>query len=223
VWYRLLNLGYRLAGAAGTDAMTNYASLRGPVGLNRVFLRTQSRDPEDLKAAIKGGHGFATNGPLLGLLVDGRAPGETIKLPSAGGTVTVDTALRSIVPIAAWEVVFNGEVIKHLTPQEGGTAGDAKLVLPITTSGWLLVRAVNPQPDPLVQDVYPYATTNPVWIEAEGKPHSSPQDAAYFVRWIDRVIESAAARDDYNTAAEKAAVLDELRRARAVYEEQARK
>jgi len=41
------------------------------------------------------------------------------------------------------------------------------------------------------------------------------------VRWIDRVIESAAARDDYNTAAEKAAVLDEMQRARAVYEKQA--
>jgi hypothetical protein len=69
-----------------------------------------------------------------------------------------------------------------------------------------------------VQDLYPYATTNPVWIDVEGKPQTAPQDAAYFVRWIDRVIESAAARDDYNTAAEKAAVLDDLRRARAVYE-----
>src|SRR6185369_9336896 len=28
VWYRLLNLGFRLPAGAGTDAMTNYASLR---------------------------------------------------------------------------------------------------------------------------------------------------------------------------------------------------
>ena len=40
VWYKLLNLGYRLPAGAGTDAMTNYASLRGPVGMNRVFLDT---------------------------------------------------------------------------------------------------------------------------------------------------------------------------------------
>ena len=40
VWYRLLNLGFRLAAGAGTDAMANYASLRGPVGMNRVFLDT---------------------------------------------------------------------------------------------------------------------------------------------------------------------------------------
>src|SRR5690606_23084861 len=40
VWYRLLNLGFPLAAGAGTDAMANYASLRGPVGMNRVFLDT---------------------------------------------------------------------------------------------------------------------------------------------------------------------------------------
>ncbi len=40
IWYRLLNLGFRLPAGAGTDAMANYASLRGPVGMNRVFLET---------------------------------------------------------------------------------------------------------------------------------------------------------------------------------------
>ena len=40
IWYRLLNLGFRLPAGAGTDAMANYASLRGPIGLVRVFLET---------------------------------------------------------------------------------------------------------------------------------------------------------------------------------------
>ncbi|MBI2994395.1 MAG: CehA/McbA family metallohydrolase, partial [Gammaproteobacteria bacterium] len=35
VWHRLLNCGFRLSAAAGTDAMANFASLRGPVGVNR--------------------------------------------------------------------------------------------------------------------------------------------------------------------------------------------
>ena len=38
VWYRLLNCGFRLPTAAGTDAMANFSSLRGPVGLNRVYV-----------------------------------------------------------------------------------------------------------------------------------------------------------------------------------------
>jgi TolB protein len=37
VWYRLLNCGFRPSAAGGTDAMANYASLRGPVGMNRVY------------------------------------------------------------------------------------------------------------------------------------------------------------------------------------------
>src|SRR5208282_3413609 len=39
VWYRLLNLGYRIPAAGGTDAMANFASLRGPVGMNRTYVR----------------------------------------------------------------------------------------------------------------------------------------------------------------------------------------
>ena len=33
VWYQLLNCAFHLPAAAGTDAMANFASLRGPVGL----------------------------------------------------------------------------------------------------------------------------------------------------------------------------------------------
>ena len=39
LWHRLLNCGFRPAAAAGTDAMANFASLRGPVGMNRVFVQ----------------------------------------------------------------------------------------------------------------------------------------------------------------------------------------
>ena len=40
VWYRMLNCGFRLPAGAGTDAMANFASLRGPVGMNRVYVHT---------------------------------------------------------------------------------------------------------------------------------------------------------------------------------------
>ena len=38
MWYRLLECGLQIPAGAGTDAMANYASLRGPVGLNRVYV-----------------------------------------------------------------------------------------------------------------------------------------------------------------------------------------
>src|SRR5207245_10262709 len=40
IWYRLLNCGFRLPAGAGTDAFPNFASLRGPPGLVRVFVKT---------------------------------------------------------------------------------------------------------------------------------------------------------------------------------------
>src|SRR5881628_3517977 len=40
VWYRLLNCGFRLPAGAGTDAFPNFASLRGPPGLVRVYVKT---------------------------------------------------------------------------------------------------------------------------------------------------------------------------------------
>ncbi|MEZ5929252.1 MAG: hypothetical protein R3C55_12340 [Parvularculaceae bacterium] len=42
VWSRLLNCGFRVAAAGGTDAMTNYASMRGPIGLNRTYVKLRN-------------------------------------------------------------------------------------------------------------------------------------------------------------------------------------
>src|SRR4029453_5808843 len=39
-WHRLSNLGFSRPAAPGTGAMANNGSLRGPVGMNRVFLQT---------------------------------------------------------------------------------------------------------------------------------------------------------------------------------------
>src|SRR5207248_4656395 len=83
IWYRLLNLGFRLPAGAGTDAMANYASLRGPVGMNRVFIAiTGETTPEKLHAGLEQGRTFVTNGPLLGVDLDGKHPGETFHRPN---------------------------------------------------------------------------------------------------------------------------------------------
>jgi hypothetical protein len=219
VWYRLLNLGYKLPAGAGTDAMTNYASLRGPVGLNRVYLATSERTPEALKSALKQGHGFATNGPLLGLKVDGAGPGDTVHATTS--RVHVEAAVRSIVPLSDVELVFNGRVLKRLRVDRAGTSMNFSGDLSLPSSGWMLLRATNTTPQTLVQDIYPYGTTNPVWIETGTPAPPAADDAHYFVRWIDRVIESASAREDYNTDEERAQTLAYLRSARAVFESRA--
>jgi hypothetical protein len=221
IWYRLLNLGFRLAAGAGTDAMTNYASLRGPVGLNRVYLATTDRSGASLARAIKQGHGFATNAPLLWLKVNDVTPGETLRLEGKRGKVRVEAAVRSIVPLSEVELVFNGRVLKRLNLDRAGRVADFDGSVTLPGSGWLLLRASNTTPQTLVQDFYPYGTTNPVWIEAASPLPAAPDTARYFMRWIDRVIEGASARTDYNTERERELTLKYLRDGRAVFEAKA--
>ncbi|MBF6024080.1 TolB family protein [Lysobacter niastensis] len=217
VWYRLLNLGFRVSAGAGTDAMANYASLRGPVGMNRVFLDVSGqgdgrRDHASMLSALKAGHGFASNGPLLGLLLDGRKPGDTV----AAGTHRFRLALRSPVAVDHVELVHNGQVVKRFELAGDRRTLDAEGDIALG-DGWLLLRAWNDGADPLLLDLYPYATTNPVWLGKTGEVPGSQEDAKYFAAWIGRVIEAATARDDYNDAGEKSATLDYLRQAREVY------
>ena len=94
---------------------------------------------------------------------------------------------------------------------------DASGELAIPHGGWLLLRAWNDHADPQILDLYPYATTSPVYLEAAQPAPEARADAAYFVAWLDRVIEAADARDDFNDAGEKRATLDYLAQARAGY------
>ena len=217
VWYRLLNLGYRLPAGAGTDAMANYASLRGPVGMNRVFLETGSdMSPAGLKAALKTGRTFASNGPLLGLELDSKRPGGVVAR-SAPGKLRYRIALRSPVAVDHLELVQNGKVVKAFTLTGDRRRFDATGELSVDSTGWVLLRAWNDGADPHVLDLYPYATTSPVYVDLPGGPSRHPADAAYFVAWLDRVIADAQRRTDYRNARERAATLDYLRKARDHY------
>src|SRR5207342_9957 len=194
VWYRLLNLGYRLPAGAGTDAMTNYASLRGPVGMNRAFLDTDGDlSPTAVKAALKSGRTFASNGPLLGLEVDGKHPGDTLSR-TAAGEVRYRVAMRSPVKVDHVELVQNGKVVKAFRLTGEGRSLDATGEMPVATDGWVVLRAWNNGSDPQVLDLYPYATTSPVYLDLPGDLPRKPADATYFVQWLDRAIADAAGR-----------------------------
>jgi TolB protein len=213
VWYRLLNLGFRLPAGAGTDAMANYASLRGPVGMNRVFLDTGGdTNPSALKAALEAGRTFASNGPLLGLELEGKHPGAVVR--SAPGQLRYRIALRSPVAVDHLELVQDGKVVKAFKLTGDRRNFDAQGEIPVDSSGWVLLRAWNDNANPHVFDIYPYATTSPVYLELPGGHRPNPEDAAYFVAWLDRNIADAQVRTDFRTPSERTAVLDYLRRAR---------
>lgn len=213
VWYRLLNLGFRLPAGAGSDTMANYASLHGPVGLERVFLDTGGElTPSAVYTALKSGRGFVSNGPLLGLLIDGKRPSDQI----AAGRHHFRVALRSFVAIDHLELVQNGEVVKRFNLGRDRHSFDFSGELNFA-GGWVLLRAWNDNASPEVLDQYPYATTNPVWVGDHVLAPTASADAAWFAHWIARCIESAASRDDYNTIEERRKTLHYLKQARQSY------
>ena len=57
-------------------------------------------------------------------------------------------------------------------------------------------------------DLYPYATTSPIYLDGPGGPATARQDAAYFTAWLDRVIDAAATRDGYLNDAERQQTLE---------------
>ena len=202
--------------------MTNFASLRGPVGLNRVFVKTGG--PLELGRFLDGlraGRSMATNGPLVELALRPRGsggawsePGDELTLPAGRHALEARVSLRSIAPVDHLEVVRNAEVVASLPLAGERTSHDATIVLPASSdSGWYLVRAFADRSRHPVLDFYPFGTTSPVYVTVGGTPVRSRADALYFERWIDRVRAAAEAHSGWNTAAEKQAVLAQIARA----------
>jgi Tol biopolymer transport system component len=218
VWYKLLNCGFRLPAAAGTDFMGNYASLRGPVGLNRVYAEVE---PGPLKietwlAAIKAGRTFATNGPLLRFSLGGQGTGGEVRLEKRQ-EVKFSAQMSSIVPVDHLQIVCNGKVSRELALDRNRASAHVDGLIPLDASGWCVLRAFSDKAEYPILDLYPYATTSPVYVSVAGAPVRSAADATYFVAWVDRLIAAARSNTSWNTEAEKASVLSMLQKARGKY------
>lgn len=157
---------------------------------------------EKVHSGLKQGRTFVTNGPLLGLEIDGKHPGDEITF-SEPRTLPYHASLRSIVPIDHFELIFNARVIASHCLEGARTQADVTGNIEIPAGGWLVLRAWNDHADPKVQDIYPYGSTSPIYVTANQKLSRSPADAAYFVSWLDRVITGATARSGYNNPQEK--------------------
>lgn len=139
VWFEFLNLGYRIAPAAGSDAP--YGARIGDV---RSYVKSQERAaPRDWFAGLARGATFATNGPIIEFELNGAgvgdevacAPGETLRL----------TAKASINPdidsLDRLELVEQGTVVKQFKADGHTTAVKLSHVVRATASTWFVVQA----------------------------------------------------------------------------------
>jgi hypothetical protein len=222
VWYKLLNLGFKLPAGGGTDATTNYAApIRGQVGFDSVYV-WMPQGPANVDLFLDGlkqGRTFATNGPLIEFTLGGEMVGSELKFEAPQSAVPFTAKLRSIVPVDHLEVVCNGKVARDLKLEGERESADVTGTIPLSESGWCVLCAWSEKAEYPVMDNYAYATTSPVYVTIGGKRAYSKEDAEYFKAWIDRTIEITEQYPDWNSAEEKQYVMKKLREARAVYEQ----
>jgi TolB protein len=217
VWYQLLNCGFRLPAGAGTDAMTNFASLRGPVGTDRVYVHSPAPDHRRWLAALKAGKSMATNGPLVNLWANGAEVGQEISLPAGGGAVRFRTWLRSYVPVDHLQLIGNGEIVADLPLIGDHSAADTTFTLRVSRSGWYTLRAYADKPHEPVLDIYPFGTTSPIYVTVGGQPVRSREDAEYFTTWLDELQAMALASPAWNSDAEKREVVGRIEQAKVEF------
>jgi len=97
-------------------------------------------------------------------------------------------------------------------------AADASGMLDVDRSGWCILRAFSDHAEYPILDLYPYATTSPVYINMDGVPVRNAGDAAFFVSWMYRLISTAQKSSAWNSDKEKQQVISVFQTAKQKYE-----
>jgi WD40 repeat protein len=217
LWHRLLNCGFRLPASAGTDCFLNRIRGRLPGG-DRVYVKIDGpfTYPQWIEG-LRAGRSFVTNGPMLELVVADSSLGETIRL-SGPEEVHVSAQTTSQFPLAAMELIYNGRVVATGQLDDAKCSGTIEQTLKLDRGGWLMLRATGPG-----HADHPFdrqeAYTSPIYVELEGKPHRSRDDALFFLKWIDRLALAIRLRDRLPRPALREHVQEQFEAARNVYRE----
>jgi hypothetical protein len=220
-YYRLLNCGFRPGLAAGTDFPCND---RKPIGGLLTFVsipggRFTYRNW--IEGIAQGRTVISTNGhdEFLDLRVNGNAgPGEEIRL-NKGGQTSVTVRWTASKPFGGRiELVRNGKVVATKQGTASPTAPvELRTSVEFKDSGWLCARRMNEQGH--------QTHTAAVFVTVQQTPvRASVEDAAFFVRFIDGLIQKTSVGGPWNQyfAKDLAAAQGRYRQAREVFQRIAR-
>ena len=213
LWYRLLNCGFRMPAAAGTDCFLNrIPSL--PPGWGRAYVHiAEGLSYKGWVEELRNGRSFVSNGPMIEFSVNGGEIGDTIHLDRPH-SVRIHSRARAQYPLDRLEIVYNGRVVANGRLSDDRLSGFFDEEIPITSSGWLAARAAGPMVPFYVGSEF-NAHTSPIYIEVKNRPLNSKPDAEYFLTWIDRLEAALQKRD--RIPARKDHVELQLKTARSVY------
>jgi TolB protein len=216
--YAAWNNGLRVALVGGEDSISNLHTTP-LVGSVRTYVKIPDDEltMEAWLEGMKSQHAFFSNGPLVEFELDGRIPGETIRMES-GEDVIATLEVYSITPLERAEILFNGEVIASIPFSGDRTQLSFERSFRPEESGWYHVRVNGAEGESFPMDItWVQAATNPIWVEVDGAPVRSAESADYSLAWIDKLQSMAEAWPHWRSQAEKDHVYAQFDEARAVY------
>ena len=219
LWYRVLNTGLRCALSAGSDAFTNIMMHWVPGG-GRVYVKVPGEfSYQAWLDNYRKGRSFVTNGPSLMLRVDGKEPGGELQLSAGQGptSVTVEVEVASIVPVDRLEIIVNGHPVRSEALRSGARRATITQQVVLKKSSWIAARALGPGHRLIMNDANAFAHTGPVFCYLDNQPIRSPQDAQFWVTWIDELIEDVKDRGTFATDQRRDSVIELFRQAQAVW------
>ena len=212
IYARLLNAGFRLAAAGGSDTFSD-TSRDPPLGTGRTYVRLpEDAGPEDWPLALRAGRSFSTNGPLLELDVDGHGMGDEIER-NGPAALPVRARAVSAVPMERLMVLVNGEVWRETTgdPAADPVAGSPFALeisgeLELQDSAWIAVRVEGPR-SVWTTDSSLFAHSTPVYALIDGRDIVVEADRRYLETMIEDFGAAMARRDDWLNEAQRELVL----------------
>ena len=222
--YAVWNNGLRITATGGEDSLSNLHRSK-LVGSVRTYVHTGSRglDMEAWFDGLHQGRSFVSSGPLVELTIDGRVPGEQVVLPAGGGSVEISGRVRSLLPLERVFVVCDGETVAEARLEGDRHAADFTVTRRVDRSGWCHLRAEGAPSERFPMDVaYVQGFTNPVWLQAGGRPVRNRAAADYALQWIDKLQEMADAWPGWRAEKQRAHAFAQFHEARQVYRRFAR-
>jgi len=187
-YYRLLNCGFKMSLAAGTDFPCNDNEPLGKL-LTYVKVKDELTYNKWIQGIKKGNTVVARNGhdEFIDMKINGQfGPGDEIKLKDkATVTVTIKwTAAKTLT--GQIELVCNGKVV---AVKEGTARAGVPIILkatvPIAASSWLCARRMN-------MDEH-ISHTGAAYVTVNNKPvRASATDAQFYVDWINNILKNIA-------------------------------
>ncbi|MFC1737080.1 CehA/McbA family metallohydrolase [Candidatus Hydrogenedentota bacterium] len=221
LWQALLNCGFRLPGAAGTDCFLNHGINAAILGTGRVYVKTGDKlTYRDWVDELRAGRCFVTNGPMVEFDLGGSEPGDAIDLSSGESrNVTVTITGSSQYPLDSIQLVRNGEVIAE-TSLQGAKDGKLKEKITLTGPGWYQALVSGGRQDDVAMGSL-FAATSPIYVTQNGRRYVSKEYAELFARWTKNMTDTVSKRARFDNEKDKAEVIGDFENAAKFYNKMA--